>query len=165
MQALKEMKKILLTFTLLLAGTLLWAGVPAKMQTLINEFSHKDGFESISIGPLGMTLIKGFARFSDDMDSEDLAVLRSFDSIRRVTILEFEDADDTVRNRFVHKVEKLLGRMSLIMEAKDKGDRLSIYGIDDGDRVRDCILYNPDGLLICVKGSVKLEQLLAQAHD
>lgn len=165
MLAPKEMKKILLSLTLLLSGVLLWAGTPEKMQTLINEYRHQDGFDTVSIGPLGMSLMKGIIRFSDDVDSEDLAVLRSFDSIRRVTIVDFEEADESIRQRFTRKVEKLLSRMELILEAKDDGDRLSIYGIDDGSKVRDCVLYSPDGMLICVKGSVNLEQLLEQAND
>lgn len=165
MLASKEMKKILLSLTLLLSGVLLWAGTPEKMQTLINQYRHQDGFDTISIGPLGMSLMKGIIRVSDDVDADDLAVLRSFDSIRRVTIVDFEEADETVRSRFTRKVEKLLSGMELILETKDDGDRLSIYGIDDGGRVRDCILYSPDCMLICVKGSVNLEQLLEQAHD
>lgn len=165
MLAPKEMKKILLSLTLLLTGVLLWAGTPEKVQTLINEYRHQDGFDTISIGPLGMSLMKGIIRFSDEVDDEDLAVLRSFNSIRRVTIVDFEEADETARSRFTRKVEKLLARMELILEAKDDGDRLSIYGIDDGDKVRDCVLYSPDGMLICVKGAVNLEQLLEQAHD
>lgn len=165
MLAPKEMKKILLSLTLLLSGVLLWAGTPEKMQTVINEYRHQDGFDTISIGPLGMTLMKGIIRFSDDVDQEDLAMLRSFDSIRRVTIVGFEEADEAVRSRFTRKVEKLLSRMELILEAKDDGNRMSIYGIDEGGRVRDCILYSPDSMLICVKGSLNVEQLLSSAHD
>lgn len=165
MLAPKEMKKILLSLTLLLSGVLLWAGTPEKMQTVINEYRHQDGFDTISIGPLGMTLMKGIIRFSDDVDQEDLAMLRSFDSIRRVTIVGFEEADEAVRSRFTRKVEKLLSRMELILEAKDDGNRMSIYGIDEGGRVRDCVLYSPDSMLICVKGSLNVEQLLSSAHD
>ena len=59
MLAPKEMKKILLSLTLLLSGVLLWAGTPEKMKTLINEYRHQDGFDTISIGPLGMSLTAG----------------------------------------------------------------------------------------------------------
>ena len=55
--------------------------------------------------------------------------------------------------------------MELILEAKDDGNRMSIYGIDEGGRVRDCVLYSPDSMLICVKGSLNVEQLLSSAHD
>ena len=165
MLAPKEMKKILLSLTLLLSGVLLWAGTPEKMQTLINEYRHQDGFDTVSIGPLGMSLMKGIIRFSDDVDSEDLAVLRSFDSIRRVTIVDFEEADESIRQRFTRKVEKLLSRMELILEAKDDGSRLSIYGIDNGKEIKDCILFDPSGTLICVRGSVTVEKLMAAVNN
>lgn len=158
------MKKLIVTLGILLVSTLVWAGKPAKVQTLINEYRHQDGFETISIGPLGMSLLRSFVRHSGDVDQEDLEVLRSFDSIRRVTIVDFEDAEASVRARFTRKLERLLDGMELILEAKDDGDRLSIYGIEDDGQVRDCIFYSPDGMLLCVKGSVNLEKLLETAN-
>ena len=55
--------------------------------------------------------------------------------------------------------------MELILEAKDDGDKLSIYGIDKGDEIRDCILWDPDGTIICVRGSVTLDKLMAAVNN
>lgn len=161
------MKKTLLTLTILLiSATLSWAGGPAKVQSLIKQYRDKDGFETVSIGPMGMLLAKTVTKLSSDIDKEDLEILRSFDSIRRLTIVDFSDADSTVRSRFTKKLDKALKGMDLILEAKDEGDALSIYGVDNGKRVRDCILYSADGTLICVRGSIDLEKMMAAAnHD
>lgn len=159
----EKMKRLLLILSLFFC-TLAWAGKPAKVQNLINQYKDRDGFEAVSVGRLGLSLARGLALF-DGADSEDLQLLRAFKKIRHITILSFDDADEAVKERFVRKVGRILDGMDLILESKDDGDRLSIYGIDDGEQVRDCILFSPDGLLICVRGSLNLDQLLALADD
>ena len=160
------MKKLLITLTLLLAGTLAWAGNPAaKVQTLVNEFRHNEGFDGITLGPLGLSLVKTLALSDSDMDAEDREVLKAFTHIRRLSILDFEDARPDVKERFVSRVKKILEGMELILEAKDDGSRLSIYGIDNGKEIKDCILFDPSGTLICVRGSVTVEKLMAAVNN
>lgn len=158
------MKKLLVTLTILLTGTLLWAGVPAKVQTLMNEYKHHDGFDHVSIGPLGMTLMKGIVLSDKDLDAEDRAALGAFESIRRLTILDFEDAQADVKARFISKLQRILNGMDLILETKDSDSRLSIYGVDDGRTVRDCILFDPDGTLIVVRGKIGMDKLMELAN-
>ena len=160
------MKKLLITLTILLAGTLAWAGNPAaKVQTLVNEFRHNEGFDGITLGPLGLSLVKTLALSDSDMDAEDREVLKAFTHIRRLSILDFEDARPDVKERFVSRVKKILEGMELILEAKHDGSRLSIYGIDNGKEIKDCILFDPSGTLICVRGSVTVEKLMAAVNN
>ena len=160
------MKKLLITLTILLAGTLAWAGNPAaKVQTLVNEFRHNEGFDGITLGPLGLSLVKTLALSDSDMDAEDREVLKAFTHIRRLSILDFEDARPDVKERFVSRVKKILEGMELILEAKDDGSRLSIYGIDNGKEIKDCIRFDPSGTLICVRGSVTVEKLMAAVNN
>lgn len=160
------MKKLLITLTILFAGTLAWAGNPAaKVQTLVNEFRHNEGFDGITLGPLGLSLVKTLALSDSDMDAEDREVLKAFTHIRRLSILDFEDARPDVKERFVSRVKKILEGMELILEAKDDGSRLTIYGIDNGKEIKDCILFDPSGTLICVRGSVTVEKLMAAVNN
>lgn len=166
------MKKLLLTFIILLvpavcAVSTALAGNPTReMQALINEYRHHEGFDGISVGPLGVTLLRTVALSSSDLDAEDREVLRSFNRITRITILDFENAEADIKALFVQKAKQILSRMELILETKDDGERLSIYGIDKGDEIRDCILWDSDGTVICVRGSVTLDKLMAAAnHD
>jgi len=159
------MKKIVFTLILLMTTALVWAGKPAKVQNLINQYRHHDGFETVSFGPLGMSLMRTFALSDNDLDEEDRAALHAFDKIRRICILDFEDAQEEVKARFVSKVRRVLDGMELILEAKDEGSRLSIYGEDRNGKLKDCILFDPDGTLICVSGSVNMEKLMSLAND
>ena len=45
------------------------------------------------------------------------------------------------------------------MEAKEDGETVRIYGIDDGNKLRDIILYSSDGSLISMSGSIGLEHV------
>ena len=159
------MKKITITLILLFITALLWAGKPAKVQTLINPYRHNDGFESVSFGPLGLSLMRTFALSDSDLDEEDRAALHAFDKIRRICILNFEDAGEEIKARFVSKVRTILDGMELILEAKDEGSKLSIYAEDCNGSLKDCILFDPDGTLIVVRGSLDTEQLMALAND
>ena len=157
------MKKTLLTllFALAVMGTALAAG-PDKVQSLMSQYKNHDGFESVSVGPVGLFFIRTLSRFAD-IDKEDMEILKSFNSIKKLSILDFEDAPD--KEMFAKKVAKALKNMDLILEAKEDGDRLSIYGVDDGRKVKDCILFDPDGTLICVKGSLDLEKIMTAAQE
>ena len=115
------MKKLLLTLTILLgpavfAVSMALAGNPAgKMQTLINEYRHHEGFDGVSVGPLGVALLKTVALADSDLDKEDREVLRAFNKIKRVTILDFEDAEVNLKARFVQKAKQILSKMELIL--------------------------------------------------
>ena len=157
------MKKTLLTllFALVVMTTASAAG-PDTVQSLVSQYKGHDGFESVSVGPIGLFLIKTLSIFAD-IDSEDMEVLKSFNSIRKISVLDFEDAPD--KEKFAKKVTRALKNMDLILEAKDDGDRLSIYGVDDGNKVKDCILFDPEGTLICIKGSLDLEKIMAASKE
>lgn len=144
---------------------LLWAGKPAKVQTLINEYRHHDGFDTVTLGPLALSLMRTVVLCDSDLDNEDREVLRAFDKVNRLSIVDFEDAAPAVRERFSKRVNQLLDGMDLLIEAKDSDSRLSIYGDEKNGVIRNCILFDPDGTLICISGKVFLDKLMDAVHD
>ena len=155
------MKKALLTVIIALAaGLSAWAGKPAKVYNLVNQYKHNEGFEVVSLGRLGTTLLKGVISLSaSEMDAEDKAALKVFTDIKRVVIVDFEDVQPSVKEHFSRKVEKILDDMELILEASEDGDRVRIYGVEDGSRVKDCILYSSDGALIITEGGIDFDKV------
>lgn len=152
------MKKALLTLILALATmATAWAGKPSQLVRLARQYKGVNGFEMVSLGPMGTALLKGAASISTD--KEDWAALRSFSGIRRFTLVDFEDIPAAKKADFAAKVERILKGMDLILEAKDDGEITRIYGIDDGKRLKDCILYCSDGTLLITQGSIRLDQL------
>lgn len=136
-----------------------WAGTPEKIGGIVKQFSCRDGFEVVNMGRFLLGALHAAITWDADMDEEDRAVLDAFKGIKHLTVVDFEDASETDKARFCRKVERILGKMELIMEAKDGGETLSVYGIDDGKKLRDIILYSSDGSLISMTGSINVDQI------
>jgi len=152
----KAFLTILITFTTALAA---WAGVPVKLERLIQQYKGQDGFDVVSVGPVGLTLLRGAASLSGELDREERAALKSFRGIRKLVVVDYEDCDPAVRTRFDEQVKHILSGMTLILEAKDSSDAVRIYGTENGDAVQDCILYDSDGSLIFFRGRIDMERL------
>lgn len=152
------MKKAFLTILITCTAALTaWAGTPAKLERLVQQYKGQEGFDVVSIGPIGVSLLRGAATLSGDLDREDRAALKKFRGIRKLVIVDYEDVDPAEKKRFDEKVKKLLSGMELILETKDDSDVMRIYGTDDGSAIKDCILYNNDGSLIYVKGRLDMK--------
>ena len=136
-----------------------WAGAPEKIGGIVKQFRDREGFEVVNMGRFLMGAFRTAIRWDSDMDEEDRAVLDVFRGIKHLTVVDFEDASQADKVRFCRKVERVLGKMELIMEAKDGGETLSVYGIDDGKKLRDIILYSSDGSLISMTGSINVEHI------
>ena len=162
----KMKKYILLVVTILMIG----AGTnPAsaseadngrRIALLVNEYSYMDNFEVVTLGRLGLGLVKVAIRKSGDEDA--VALLSAMKDIKRIIVTNYEDCDRTVKAEFSSRLSKLLDKDQLLIEAKDSGELLQIYGVpsDDGSRVTDLIVNAPDeGTLICVQGAIPMEKV------
>ena len=136
---------------------------------LIREYNLTEGFEAVSVGGLGLGLIRMIANAS--MDEEERAALELMDELRRIVVLDYEDADSSKRESFTRRMTDILDRAEKIMEVKDEGDILNIYGTcaDDGDSIDDLVIFSPgDCSLICLFGSIssqKVADLIEMAND
>jgi hypothetical protein len=154
------MKKVVITlFIALAAGLSVWAAKPTKVRNLVNQYRNHEGFEVVSIGRLGTSLLKGVIMVSSDMDEDDRAMLKAFTDIKSLTIVDFEDAHPEVKERFTRKLDRLFDGMELILEANDDGEHVRIYGTDDGNRIKDCILYDCSGALIITEGGIDIDKV------
>ena len=136
---------------------------------LIREYNLTEGFETVSVGGLGLGLIKMIAKPS--MDEEERAALEIMDGLRRIVVLDYEDADSSQRESFTRKMTEILDSAEKIIEVKDEEDVLNIYGTcaDDGDSIDDLMVFSPgDCSLICLFGSIstqKVADLIEMAND
>ncbi len=96
---------------------------------------------------------------SGDLDAEDRATLQALKGVKSLTIIDFGDTSEDRKKAFGAQVETILSDMELILEAKDEGDAVRIFGTEDGDRIRDIILYSRDGTLLITKGIIDVGQL------
>lgn len=136
-------------------------GKNTRIHALVNSYKGREGFEVLNIRRPMLNLLK-VAAFYSDGDEDSKAVKDMLKGIKRITIVDYEDSEPEVKSEFSRKVSQILSKEDLLMEAKDDGDHVKIFGIlsEDGSTLKDFILHEEDGgTLISVIGTIKLEQI------
>lgn len=139
-----------------------WAGNPGgKLRSLVSSFKGTEGFDVVDLGGPAMLLLKAAARAEVD-DPEDHAAMDLFRSLRRLTVVDFSEAAPEKREKFLRKLDRILAGEEVLMEAKDGGEKVAIYGLTskDGSRIDD-IIIRADDALISVRGSIRTDQVEA----
>lgn len=159
------MKKYLLILLLLLPLTAS-AARPQKrvsqreLSSIVSEFRHCDGVEVMRLGRLGTALVKGVAVHVDDNDDDLREIRQALRGIKGVTVMEYESAAPEVRERVNRRLSSILGKREILMEVKDDGEKVQIFGVldDATGLVRDIVFHSPsDCALICMFGSLPLD--------
>ena len=138
-----------------------WAGNPGgKLRSLVSSFKGTEGFDVVDLGGPAMLLLKAAARAEMDDDPEDRAAMDLFKGLKRLTVVDFSEAAPEKREKFLRKALRILEGEEILMEVKDAGEKLSIYGTSskDGSQYQDIILLAEDAL-ISIKGSIRAEQV------
>ena len=135
-----------------------WAGNPAgKLRTLVNEFRDEPGFEMVDMGPVALGLIRAAAR-TEAKNEEDRKALQIFKDIKRLTVLDFSDAEEARKEKFLRKAKRVLADEEVLLEAKDGGETVRVYGMSNvaGDILEDIIILAGDAL-ISVRGKIRAD--------
>ena len=135
-----------------------WAGNPSgKIRTLVNDFRDQPGFEVVEMGPVALGLIRAAAR-GEVKNDDDRKALQVFKDIKRLTILDFSDADAARKEKFLRKAKRILADEEMLMEAKDDGETVRIYGLSNaaGNILEDIIILAGDAL-ISVRGKIRAD--------
>ena len=139
-----------------------WAGNPGgKLRSLVSSFKRTEGFDVVDLGGPAMLLLKAAAHAEAD-DPEDRAALDLFRRLKRLTVVDFSEATPEKREEFLRRLERILAGEEILMEAKDGGEKVAIYGLTskDGSRIED-IIIRADDALISVRGSIRTDQVEA----
>ena len=82
--------------------------------------------------------------------------------LKGISILSYEDADKALKQKISSKLSNILKEAELLMEAKDEGDVMKIYGTlnEKTGKVSDVALFAPsDGTFISLSGSFSMDDL------
>lgn len=152
---------------ILLAALMLVTGGPAKAEgtsnkivSLANQYKHNDDFEVVKVGPFLMKIINWTA--NKEAGKEDADALSMMKGIKKIVVVDYENASEKIRSEFNAKVQRILAKSEILMEAKDDGDLVKIYGdvTHDGEKVSDLVIFVPnDGALICMMGTVDMKNV------
>lgn len=119
----------------------------------------------VSIRGVGMKLIRWGVAVSGDGDDEEVRrVAGLMSGIHRMIIVDYEDCSQTVRDRFNKSIAEAIGDSPVMMEVKDDGETMRIYGVlvNDGEDVEDVIIFAPEsGSMMCFFGTVAVRDVAA----
>jgi len=137
-------------------STLAWAGDQnTKIRSLVGSYKGTEGFDVVDIGGVGMKLLRAAAE-----DDEDRQALNVFNGIKRLTVVDFSAAAPEARDKFLQKARKLLSGGEMLMEAKDGGETVRIYGSssENGNVLEDIVILAEDAL-ISIQGTIRADQV------
>ena len=147
---------------LLSLGVAAWAADQnTQLRNLVSSYKGTEGFEVVDIGGVGLSLLKAAAKTAVETE-EDRQALKLFDGLKRLTIVDFSDATSEMRDKFLRKVNRILKSGEMLMEAKDGGETVRIYGTasKDGELLENIALLAEDALIF-VRGTIRMDQVEA----
>lgn len=128
---------------------------------LIRKYGCNEGFEVISFGNLSMGLVKLVANLSAGSPQEREA-LDILDGINKFVVVEYGEASAEKKKAFDKEMSALLKDAEKMIEVKDDGDSVDIYGSlsKDGEKITDVIIHIPeDCTFVCLLGNIRTEDL------
>ena len=155
------MKKILITLLMLVSlGTAAWAGEQNnQLRNLVSSYKGTEGFDVVDVGGVSLSLLKAAARTAAETE-EDRAALKLFNGLKRLTVVDFSEAAPDVKDKFLRKVNRILKGGEMLLEAKDGGETVRIYGTSsaDGSLLEDIAILAEDALIF-IRGSIRADQI------
>ncbi|MBQ6310708.1 MAG: DUF4252 domain-containing protein [Bacteroidales bacterium] len=162
------MKKAIIMLAMLLVPVMTFAEDPGgkiskrKVSAIVSQYRGKQGVEVIDIGRVGTALIKGIASIADGNDKDTREALTALKGLKGLTLFSYEDAGPEIKQKINGKLEKMLKGVDLLMEAKDEGETMRIYGnySEKTGKVSDVALFSPtEGTFIFLVGSFNLDDI------
>ncbi len=133
----------------------------SRVASLVSEFTQADGVNIVQVGRLGTGVLKKLIADSVDRnDPEELAMLEIIRGIKKFTVIDYGSCEDSVKERFDRKLAKALPKDDILMDVKDNGESMRIYGIvsENGDSLKDFVMHAPgSSTLICLFGTISLD--------
>lgn len=138
----------------------------AKLNSLVSICRTYKDVEIVKVGSVGMSLLKFAARISAE-DEEDREALRAMNGIKSISVMDYSECRAGDRDAISARIDHLLAGKAPIMEVKDDGEAMFIYGVvsEDGGKIEDFVLYTPsDCALIGIFGSIDTAVLMESAN-
>lgn len=169
------MKKIIMLLVALALPLMMNAATPKginqkKLSAVIDRYSTAPGFEKVKLGSIGVGMIKSVSKVAIKVsgDEEARAAMKIINGIKRVTIVSYDGCEASVKAEIDGQLAGVLGSADMIMEVKDGGKAMKMFGVYDEDAgtIRDFVLHSEeDSALIMIGGSVSMDMLAAMAAE
>ena len=139
----------------------------AEFEALNRDFSDRYGFESVHLGSfltsVGKTVIKTALLFENDTDAK--AFKRMISSVKKIDVLEYEDGSAADQEELLERFHSIVGDSEPLLEAKEDGDTVLIYGHPDerSGKINDLIIHIIGEALVCLYGKLDIASVATVA--
>ena len=164
MKIFDDMKYMILTITMLSFAV---AAYSQNGKDIYMKYSGKEDVSAVYISP---AMFKMIGRIPDVHLTEGNMnlgpVVKSFEGLYLI-----DSGNSAVNAELLAEVKKMVssGKFELMMEAKEDGETMNIYTLNEGDTVRSfvfCAMSGGECTFICIDGKIpkaELENLIASA--
>ena len=139
-----------------------------KISSLISEYSDCKGVEVVNIGSIALGALRVIARISEAEDRDAREGLEMIRGLKKLSVFDYEDCPEHQKAQITKKLNRILSNCEVLVEARDEGDRVTIYGSLDekSELIRDCIIYTPSSCaLICLFGNFSMDTIAKIAEN
>ena len=141
--------------------------VKQNVNALISSCKNYNGVEVLNLGWFATSIAKGVVKFASDNsanNNEKAAMqqaLMVIKGLKGVSILYYEDAKEPVKEKINSLVNKVMGDIELLMEAKDDGEMVKLCGnVNERGDVKNLAIFIPSSYtFIFLKGSFRLNDI------
>ena len=160
------MKKIIFVSLSLLIASFVSIAANRNVDTrtiinTINGYKEVSGVEIVSVGKLGLGLVKSITNLSAE-SKEEKAILALLNGVNKLVVVNYEDATVEKQKELNTQLSGLFNNVEKILEFKDEEETVHIYGTssNNGKSINDLMIFIPkDFTLICALGSIKAEKI------
>ncbi len=160
----KNMNHVILTVAMLFFTA---AAYSQDGKDIYMKYSGKEGVSAVYISPSMFKMIGKIPDIHLTQGNMNLApIVKSLDGLYLI-----DSGNSAVNADLLSEVKKMVssGKFELVMQAKEDGETMNIYTLDDGDTVRSfvfCAVSEGECTFICLDGNIpkaELEKLMASA--
>lgn len=158
------MKKI---FTAIAAMLLTVCAFAQNGKAIYQKYSDEKGVDAVYVSPAMFKLIGNLPVNYGDESLDIASIVKSLSGFYLLSV-----ENDTVADKISSDVVKFVrnGKYELLMEAKDDGDKMTIYTVNDGDITSLVMVAVKPGetTFICLDGKIlqaDLEKMLAAINN
>lgn len=128
--------------------------IKKELDELVKSYEKQAGFKAVSAGKFMMSLARAAAR------SESKEASEAIKNIDNMLIVSFEGMSPENKAAVAAKLEAVLGKTELLMEAQEKEETVRIYGRTHEQKIYDLMIYTPGMYaLVCLFGSLDVADM------
>lgn len=138
----------------------------AQMGRVAKEYKNETGVEAITLGPFMLSLMKTYLKFESRRGEDMSALLAATKGVKKVIIIEYQEAEPSVKAALQTKLEEILSPTELLLEMNTEESSLHVYAVfsKDTETISSCVIDSEESI-ICLFGKISTRKIAAAIKE